>query len=229
MWKFLGFSILILLLLVGCARKWDYPQLDKFAAGKDSLSAVNCGECHEDEHNSWKETKHADSARMQKVTHEQLRECAACHDNLAAHTDDPSTNLPPSLPELTKTEQNLVCGKCHYNQELFGRKAINPHDRHGLFMSVGFEGKKRQISCLDCHSGHKGKSDMLQSIKAHTCFKCHKEAIVTMGVFQLPNYLFFGKICVSCHTAHGGSTVNKVARATTGTLLICLPCHVSGD
>lgn len=229
MWKFLGFSILILLLLVGCARKWDYAELDEFAAEKDSPSATNCRECHEEEHDSWKETKHADSSRMEKIPHEQLRECAACHDNLASHTVEPDVNVPSSISELAKTEQNIVCGKCHYNQELFGRKAINPHDRHGLFMSVGFEGKKRQIACLDCHSGHNGKSEMLQSMKAHTCFKCHKEAIVTMGIFQPLNYLFFGKICLSCHTAHGGTTTEKVVRATAGILLTtCVPCHVPG-
>jgi len=40
---------------------------------------------------------------------------------------------------------------------------------------------------------------MLVSITAPVGFTCHKEAIVTMGVFQPFNYLFFGKTCQAYH------------------------------
>lgn len=151
--------------------------------------------------------------------------CGACHDNLATHADKPDVVVPSVLTELEKTQQNNVCGKCHYSQDLLGKKAINPHDKHALFMSVGFEGKKRQISCLECHSGHKGKGDMLHGIKAHTCFKCHKEAIVTMGIFQPLNYLLAGKVCLGCHPPHGGTAKDMVARMATGIAMTCVPCH----
>jgi predicted CXXCH cytochrome family protein len=228
MLRSLGLCILAVLISVGCARTWNYTRLEKFNAEKDSPSALSCKECHQVEYGTWKMTKHAGSSRMEKIPLEQFRECAACHDNLASHVDEPGVSMPAIFPEMEKTKQNTICGKCHYNQDLLGKKAINPGDKHGLFMSVGFEDRKRQISCLDCHSGHKGKSDMLRSIRAHTCFSCHKEAIVTMGVFQPFNYLFFGKVCLGCHPPHGGSTKGTVARMATGTMLTCVVCHPPG-
>ena len=66
---------------------------------------------------------------------------------------------------------------------------------------------------------------MLASIKAHICFTCHKEAIVTMGVFQPFNYLFLGKACQACHAIHGGSSGAQAARMGAG---FCVVCHVVG-
>jgi len=162
---------------------------------------------------------------MARIPLEELRECGACHENAAAHVQAPGPATTPTITALTRTEQNTICGKCHYNQALFGSRAINPHDKHGLFMSVGLEGRQRQISCLDCHSGHHGGSAMLVSIKAHICFTCHREAIVTMGVFQPFNYLFAGKACQGCHTVHGGSAGEQWGRMGVG---FCIVCHVVG-
>jgi predicted CXXCH cytochrome family protein len=94
-----------------------------------------------------------------------------------------------------------------------------------MFMSVGFEGHKRQLACLDCHSGHSGKAKMSAHLRAHTCYQCHKEAIVTMGVFLPINYLTFGKACQACHPLHGGSPASKSARMGVG---VCVVCHFTG-
>ena len=126
---------------------------------------------------------------------------------------------------MNKTDQNTLCGKCHYNQNLFRGSTINPQDKHALFMSVGLEGKKQQIACLDCHSGHKGGTEMLVTIRAHICFTCHKSAIVTMGIFQPFNYLAFGKFCQACHAIHGGSGTAQATRMGIG---VCVICHFAG-
>lgn len=154
----------------------------------------------------------------------ELHECGACHAGLTAHLADPA-KTPQKIAALTKTEQNMICGKCHYNQTLFGSKAINPHDKHALYASVGFEGQTQQLSCLDCHSGHQGKSAMLVKIKAHICYKCHTGAIVTMAVFQPFGYLTFGKACQGCHAVHGGSSSAQWGRMGVG---VCVVCHVVG-
>jgi len=161
---------------------------------------------------------------MARIPVVELRECGACHGNLGAHVADAS-RVPLKITALTKTEQNTICGKCHFSQALFGRDAINPHDKHALYKSVGFEGHEQQLSCLDCHSGHQGKSGMLVRIKAHICYQCHTGAIVTMAVFQPFGYLSAGKACQGCHAVHGDSKNAQWGRMGAG---VCVVCHFVG-
>jgi predicted CXXCH cytochrome family protein len=218
----------ISLIGTGCST-WEYPKLSDLPVSARVPAGNSCAECHADQYDSWKKTAHADSTRMAVVAISQFRECGACHDNLAAHAEDP-TNVPTlSIPKLSRSDQNKVCGKCHFSPEVLTQKAINPKNRHGLFMSYGFQGYKDTLSCLDCHSGHDGRKKMLQSIQAHTCFKCHKEAIVTMGVFQPFNYIAGGWVCLGCHPAHGGTAPHQLARVATGAVITCLVCHPTGD
>lgn len=209
----------------GCARTWKYTKMEDLRVDGPAAVSTDCKDCHEGEYASWKHTRHGDATRMSRVSVESLRECGACHESLPAHSADPQASAPPSLGQLGKSEQNAVCGKCHFNQELFGRRAINPGDRHALFTSVGFEGWKKQLSCLECHSGHQGKSEMLINIKAQVCFRCHKGAIATMGIFQPINYATAGKACQACHSVHGGSAAARWTRMGTG---FCVVCHYVG-
>jgi predicted CXXCH cytochrome family protein len=218
-------AVVLSLVAAGCARTWQFSPIESYRPPENLPPASSCQPCHQSEYDSWGKTRHASAVHMTIVPVKELRECGACHDDIAAHAAD-STVKPGTTPaKLSKTEQNTVCGKCHFNQDIFGSGAINPGDKHALFMSVGFEGKKQQLSCLDCHSGHKGGSEMLVSMKAHICFTCHKAAIVTMGVFQPLNYLTFGKTCQACHAVHGGSSGAQAARMGTG---VCVICHFVG-
>jgi predicted CXXCH cytochrome family protein len=223
--KTIVFSLLIVGVLIGCARTWESPSLEKYRPASSVPPASVCQSCHQSQYDAWKENRHSSEERMVRIAVEELRECEACHTGTTSHAQNPQANVPPKIDKLSKTEQNTLCGKCHYSQKLFGSHAINPHDKHGLFASVGFEGHQQQLSCLDCHSGHQGKSEMLVSIKAHLCYKCHKRAIVTMGIFQPFSYLSFGKACQACHSVHGGSSGAKWARMGTG---VCVVCHFVG-
>lgn len=223
--KKLTFLFIAALALFGCARVWQFTPIESFKPAKAVPQATACTPCHQSEYDSWKKTRHASETHMSVIPIQDLRECGACHEGLAAHTIDASVKPGTAPDKLSKTEQNTLCGKCHFSQKLLNNRAINPEDKHALFMSVGFEGKKKQTACLDCHSGHKGGADMLVSIKAHICFKCHKAAIATMGVFQPFNYLTFGKACQACHAVHGGSSSAQAARMGVG---VCVVCHVVG-
>jgi predicted CXXCH cytochrome family protein len=219
-------SVLFLsLLTAGCARTWQFTPIESYKTSETVPPASACAACHQSEYESWKKTRHSSEVHMTLIPVPELRECGACHDNIAAHAADVAVKPGTTPSKLSKTEQNRICGKCHYNQDIFGSGAINPDDKHALFMSVGFEGKKKQIACLDCHSGHKGKSEMLISMKANICFTCHKAAIVTMGIFQPLNYLTFGKTCQACHAVHGGSSGAQAARMGAG---VCVICHFVG-
>jgi predicted CXXCH cytochrome family protein len=214
----------IFLLLSGCGRNWDYPNTDSLASSLKPLDPENCSVCHQENYDTWKKNAHSVTRRMGIIPAAGQANCHACHGVLpeGAGSACPSNMSNPG--KLSKGDQNRLCGRCHYNKEVFGWKAINPRDRHGMFLDVGFEGRKKQVSCLECHTGHQGRSAMLRNIKAHACFRCHKEAIATMGVFQPVNYLAFGKACQACHTIHGGSTAYKNTRMGTG---VCIVCHYS--
>ena len=218
-------ALIALALLSGCTRSWNYDGLSKYEPGGPVAPSSTCQPCHEREFDSWKSSKHAKSSLMSRATPEQSRECGACHENSLAHSEDPGAGLPSNPSRMDKAGQNAVCGKCHFDQDVLGGRAMNPRDRHGLLTSAGFEGHRKQISCLECHSAHAGKAEMLAGARAHVCFRCHKTAIVTMGVFQPVNYLTFGKACQACHTIHGGSMVSKTARMSVG---VCVVCHFGG-
>jgi predicted CXXCH cytochrome family protein len=222
-----GFLLLIFF-LAGCAT-WEFTAIKDLPVQASVPAPKSCGECHEEQYAIWKNSVHGDSARTAKVGVPGLTGCGACHGSLAAHADDPNNVQPPSILKMNRLEQNRVCGKCHYNRDLMGSGAINPHNRHGLLFSYGFEGFKDTISCLECHGGHSRKTGMLQSIRAHTCFKCHKEAIATMGVFQPLNYAVAGKLCVTCHPAHGATAPHQAVRLAGGALAVCLVCHPTGN
>jgi predicted CXXCH cytochrome family protein len=210
--------------VAGCARTWQFTPIDAYLPTEQVPQATVCRPCHQAQYDTWASTRHGSGTHM-AVVPEGLRSCGACHSNVAAHAANPAVRPGSSPAKLSKTEQNTLCGKCHYNQDLFKGSAINPRDKHALFMNVGFEGREKQIGCLDCHAGHQDRANMLRSIQAHVCFSCHKEAIVTMGVFQPFNYLFFGKACQACHTVHGGSAASQATRMGVG---FCIVCHFAG-
>ena len=211
-------------IIAGCAGTWTSPPIESFKPAEAVPPASVCKPCHEAQFDSWKRTRHGDGQRMAMIPVAELHECGACHTGLAAHAADPGSR-PSGIAALTKTEKNSLCGKCHYSQKLFAGKAIDPHGKHSLFADVGFEGQPKQIACLDCHSGHKGKSSMLVRIKAHICFECHTSAMVTMGIFQPFNYLSNGYMCQACHTVHGGSASERWGRMGVG---FCVVCHFVG-
>lgn len=224
-----GNSHLIILLgfviVAGCSRTWEVPRLRNAQAEQHIAAPEVCSQCHDDKYDTWKKTAHADMARMDRNGMKPFHGCNACHSSIEGHPADPFSHMPVNMQSLTTSEVNELCGKCHFDQQAMGDNAFNPYDRHALFMSVGFDSQKERISCLDCHTGHSGRSHMLKSIQAHVCFSCHKEAIVTMGVFQPFNYAAGGRLCFGCHTIHGGTTAGKTARFTVGVTALCVACH----
>lgn len=220
--------------LCGCATAWkDLLGRPYLPEPPGKISA--CADCHSNEYNTWSRTKHASPTNMKNVPVGNGEYCAVCHVVPAGHEDDPEASKPADIAQQTKTEQNELCGSCHGDRDIVGRHTVDAGGRHGLFMSVGLDATKykEQLSCLDCHKGHGEHDDMLVTMRAHVCFTCHKEAIVTMGIAQPINYVTFGKTCFACHSAHPRDTWKQWVYTTAGTyatvVLACNACHISQD
>jgi hypothetical protein len=116
---------LLLIIAVGCARTWICQPLETYKPTEAVPPASVCQPCHQAQFDSWEKSHHAEAERMVKIPVPELRECGACHDGLAAHAAEPDKR-PASVTQMSRTERNTLCGKCHYNQMLFGGDAINP-------------------------------------------------------------------------------------------------------
>lgn len=224
--------LLLSIAISGCATGWN-AAFNRPVFSEPPAEISSCADCHDDQYATWNRTRHADPRDMRDVPTQTGRHCEVCHVVPAGHADSPETIAPVSISQQTKTEQNELCGRCHYDKDIVGWNAIDPGGRHGLFMSVGLDGSKykKQLSCLDCHEGHGRHADMLVTMRAHICFKCHKEAIATMGIVQPINYLTFGKACFGCHSPHGKDTWKQWVYTAVGTYitvdLACNTCHIS--
>jgi predicted CXXCH cytochrome family protein len=220
--------LLLLGALIGCSdtATKNYEPVAGPPAGQNTLGATRCIKCHEKEYANWVQTAHADGRLMREGSTGQPQQCAVCHDNLESHLVHPNRNKPQDIDAMTKSAQNRLCGACHFDENRVGHNVINPQLDHGLFSSAGFEGKAHELSCLDCHDGHGDHDHMLESSQANLCFKCHKSAILTMGVFQPVNYLAGGKLCTACHPPHGATKAGHAGRMTVGVAAVCAPCHL---
>lgn len=215
-------ALLAMLVFFGCASTWEYKPSAGFAPEK--ADAAVCGGCHPREAETYGLTLHSSA---QNTAQWGSPGCGACHGGIAGHPESAGSIKPVSIDNVSKEEQNRICGSCHFDQSKMGDKAINPYASHGLFMDGGFAGEDRTIiSCLGCHKGHTERKEMLKTLEAHVCFSCHKEAIVTMGVFQPVNYAAMGRICLACHPPHGASKTHQALRMTGGMVFVCATCHV---
>lgn len=82
------FGAVLFVIAVGCARTWKYSKLEDYRPSELAPSPSTCQTCHTHEYDTWKRTKHANSALMSVVSIEGLRECGACHENASAHAED---------------------------------------------------------------------------------------------------------------------------------------------
>jgi cytochrome b subunit of formate dehydrogenase/nitrate/TMAO reductase-like tetraheme cytochrome c subunit len=173
------------------------------------LPPVDCGSCHEDEADEYKDSIHGASHQLGDSGAAQCKDCHGTHNILPA--DDPKS-------KVFKLNLPQTCATCHTNKQITEEYHLKYPEVASQFMD-SIHGRallKMGLivapSCNDCHGVHDIKrsvdrdSPISHAKVAETCGKCH------VGVEDTYNKSIHGKAlaegkenaptCVDCHTAH---------------------------
>ncbi len=196
----------------------------------EQLTAVNCGECHDDERLDFDAGIHGQALKKKAPYAPDCAECHGKHDIRSAE-DVKSPIYKMHIPYL--------CGKCHRE----GAPVANVYNisEHNIIenysQSMHGEGmfKKGLIvtaTCTDCHESHMilprsfAKSSVSRQNIAATCMKCHSR-IEEVHTQIIRGELWESKpgaipACTDCHLPH---EVRKESVALNISDRSCLRCH----
>jgi DmsE family decaheme c-type cytochrome len=182
---------------------------DKQYAGSET-----CQTCHEDIAKAFDKNPHA-AVNTNKKKGWEGKACESCHGPGAKHAESVAAAdiVNPSKAAPGKVDQ--TCLGCHLNQRTTHVGRIN--GSHA----------KNQVSCVSCHSIHKGSAAMVARKTAainQQCTACHTSV---WAQFQRPHKhrLPEGAMsCIDCHNPHG-SFLPKSVQTATANEPGCLKCH----
>lgn len=196
----------------GCHGKHTIKKDDKFPH-------FVCKSCHPKSYEEYKDSAHGVAAIGKKGDFDEVATCHDCHGGHKIYKkDDPrSAVYHLNLPH--------TCGKCHANEELAKRHNIPVHNAYQLYMdsihgrAITKSGLLVSANCIDCHGGHDIRKHTDKKSLVHrenistTCGKCHAGIVEIFedsihGV-ELKKGNPEAPTCVSCHTAHEISRVEK--------------------
>ena len=202
----------------------------------DSLAAVNCGLCHEDEHDQYALSVHG---RRFMAGDSSAPSCSSCHGkhDIKSSSDASSRTFSVNLPN--------TCGECHRKGGSLGTHKVDiaspvENFEKGVHGQALLAGNDEAASCNDCHGSHLllARSNPLSKIYqqniSKTCSTCHEDIVqeydnsshgkaLARGEFDAPT-------CITCHGEHNimspenaGAPTNPVNIANQ----TCQPCHGS--
>ena len=188
-------------------------QPDSAAAGKYAGDEA-CAQCHEDIAKLHARGAHAAIGGAQATKDWQGKACESCHGPGAKHADstDAADILNPA--KMRVQEADALCLTCH---SLSDRHANEPGSAH----------EKNGVSCVSCHSAHKG-AEALRPRKIASvntlCGSCHQ---IVMAKFREPyahRVTQNAMSCVDCHSPHGSLLPGSINTAMANEK-VCLKCH----
>ena len=202
----------------------------------DELEKVNCGVCHEDDHELFQAGLHG-----QKLLSgdDCAPTCASCH---GKH------DILSSADEKSRTHSiNLVatCSACHKKDgpaclDRFGVSQPVERFDDGVHGEALAQGNEEAASCNDCHGSHlllprsNPQSKIFQLNISSTCGECHTDVAeeynnsshgkaLAAGEFEAPT-------CITCHGEHEILSPSDEASPTHAHNIAnqtCEPCHGS--
>lgn len=201
----------------------------------DYVGSESCKACHEDQFNSFSNTKHAKLANLDSWKGK-VQGCEGCHGPGKAHIENGGDKTKIlSFANKNSKQISETCLACHSGKESHNNFRRGEHWRN-------------DVGCTDCHTAHgpnHGNSDagsitqiadvtrqnpnsatntMLKSSEPQLCLSCHSEQ---KSQFSKP---FHHKVlegtmkCSDCHNAHGGFEA-KQTKLSVGADAACIKCH----
>ena len=201
----------------------------------DYIGSETCKNCHEEQFNSFAETKHAKLETLASWKGKVVG-CESCHGSGKAHVEGGGDKTKiASFKKMTSKAVSETCLTCHSGKESHNNFRRGEHWRN-------------DVGCTDCHTGHgpqhgASKADsiafvsnvsrenpsvatkvMLKSSEPQLCLSCHNEM---KSQFSKP---FHHKVlegtmkCSDCHNPHGGFEA-KQTKVAVGADAVCVKCH----
>lgn len=205
-------------LLAAASVCWGTALLAQEAEGEAStaefVGAEMCLSCHESQ-SSFKDNIHAKAWPKAKGI-EFDKSCETCHGPGSLHAaaggdkDNPDFASILSFKKVSPQEASATCLKCHDKGEQ-AHWTGGKHDAHG-------------VSCVDCHSPHKGhEKNLVKASVTETCFQCHKN--VSAQIKRASHHpIAEGKMtCADCHNPHGNLSGTNLKGETVNDT--CFKCH----
>ena len=202
----------------------------------DTLSAVNCALCHEDEQKQFALSIHG---RKFMAGDSCAPTCFSCHGkhDIKSSSDESSKTFSVNLPN--------TCGECHKKDGPLCTHEIDlaspvENFEKGVHGQALLEGNDEAASCNDCHGSHlllsraNPQSKIFQQNISKTCSKCHEDIVreydnsshgkaLARGEFDAPT-------CITCHGEHNIMSPSNEKAPTNAVNIAnqtCEPCHGS--
>jgi DmsE family decaheme c-type cytochrome len=173
-------------------------------SGADQPDDETCLACHDGYAETLAGTAHA----LQPPAENVEVHCTKCHTGGSVHIEDPSvTNIgnPATMPNAQLLE---ICQQCHVPHAEAENIALDPHVGRGL-------------SCVSCHSVHKGYDGLLSDDQAMFCGKCHVDVTASFRLRSNHPLLEDAVTCLSCHSLVG----KNEPQTGHGPSANCYTCH----
>lgn len=202
---------------------------------EDTLKAVDCGSCHEDEAEAVAKSVHGMELRARSPDAPACADCHGTHDILPM--DNPASRI-------SKANQPKTCGRCHSDPDIIARNQI-PMVAPVAIYEGSIHGRLTQeredaATCSDCHRGHliltplNPASSIFKLEIPNTCGKCHEaiyeEYRISVHARALQQGAKDAPVCTDCHGEHDILRPENPESPTSGFRVpveVCSPCHAS--
>jgi DmsE family decaheme c-type cytochrome len=199
------------------ARKSDTQSNPTTApTGATYVGSEQCKQCHENEFNKVKGTKHFRALGLSgdaEVAGKDVHGCESCHGPGSAHVEAGGDKTKIfSFKNVKSDDVTARCLECHENNQDHQAFQSSKHSRAG-------------VTCTSCHTVHDAKdpSQLIQKDPG-LCYTCHaKEKAAFMKPFH--HRVNEGLVkCSDCHNVHGGNVEHQL-RSTGSEDAVCFQCH----
>lgn len=196
----------------------------------EKLKPVDCGACHSDELDVYKNSLHGQAMAKGDALAPSCADCHGKHDIKPASEPDSATNA-IHIPD--------TCGGCHAEDAPVAKsRNIKQHDIlqnyeegvHGEGLRK--KGLKVTATCVSCHSAHDilpdtdPKSSISRANIVSTCTKCHAlieevhRKIINQELWEKDPHVI--PVCIDCHQPH---KARKVFYDEGVSDRDCMMCH----